>query len=60
MTGETTTVVFTGVVARVTNTAVFFTTAGVTLVVAAAEVAFPELGVLELEVPPPLEELAVH
>jgi len=52
-TGEVTTVDFTGVVARVTRVAVFLTTAGVTLVVAAALVAFPPP-----ELPP--EELAVH
>jgi hypothetical protein len=52
-TGEVTTEDFTGVVARVTRVAVFLTTAGVTLVVAAALVALPPP-----ELPP--EELAVH
>ena len=49
-------------VANVTSVAVFLTTAGVTFVVAAALVPLPELGVLELELedPPPPEELAVH
>jgi hypothetical protein len=52
-TGEVTTEDFTGVVARVTRVAVFLTTAGVTLEVAAALVALPPP-----ELPP--EELAVH
>ena len=53
ITGETTTVVFTGVVATVTKVPVFFTVAGVALLVAAALTALP----------PPLElplDAAVH